>query len=80
MRHLLATVAIDFVVVAPDLHVRLAGQQLNPRRLPGAPITMYAPDQHDLYDGLFNVSAGSHLHGGNGCRIYPMANKRPRAR
>src|SRR6188474_2619631 len=29
----------------------------NPRQQPGAMVTMYAPDQHDLYDGHFVVSA-----------------------
>src|SRR5688572_10327324 len=35
-----------------------AGQQPNPRQQPGAPITMYSPEQHDLYDGHFVISAG----------------------
>ena len=29
----------------------------NPRQQPGAMVTMYAPDQHDLYDGHFVISA-----------------------
>jgi arsenate reductase len=29
----------------------------NPRQQPGATITMYAPDQHDLYDGHYVLSA-----------------------
>ena len=29
----------------------------NPRQQPGATITMYAPDQHDLYDGHYVISA-----------------------
>src|SRR5687767_8604627 len=33
-------------------------QQPNPRQQPGAPITIYAPEQHDLYDGRFILSAG----------------------
>jgi hypothetical protein len=32
--------------------------QQNPRQQPGATITLYAPDQHDLYDGNFVISAG----------------------
>jgi len=36
----------------------VAAQQPNPRQQPGAPITLYAPEQHDLYDGLFTISAG----------------------
>jgi hypothetical protein len=33
-------------------------QQVTPRRQPGAEITLYAPEQHDLYDGRFVLSAG----------------------
>ena len=32
-------------------------QQANPRQQPGAMITMYAPEQHDLYDGHYMLSA-----------------------
>ena len=32
-------------------------QTPNPRQQPGATISMYAPDQHDLYDGHFVISA-----------------------
>lgn len=32
--------------------------QSTPRRQPGAEITLYAPEQHDLYDGRFVLSAG----------------------
>ena len=32
-------------------------QQPNPRQQPGAPITVFAPEQHDLYDGQFRISA-----------------------
>lgn len=35
-----------------------AAQQATPRRQPGAEITLYAPEQHDLYDGRFVLSAG----------------------
>jgi hypothetical protein len=35
----------------------VAAQQPNPRQQPGATVTMYAPDQHDLYDGRFVISA-----------------------
>jgi hypothetical protein len=31
--------------------------QSNPRQQPGAQITMYAPEQHDLYDGHYVISA-----------------------
>jgi hypothetical protein len=33
----------------------------NPRQQPGAPVTIFAPEQHDLYDGHFIVSA-SRIH------------------
>ncbi|MFQ5744013.1 MAG: hypothetical protein ACE5HV_10545 [Acidobacteriota bacterium] len=32
-------------------------QQATPRKQPGAEITLYAPEQHDLYDGHFVLSA-----------------------
>src|SRR6188508_1896846 len=35
-----------------------AQQPANPRQQPGATITMFAPEQHDLYDGHFVLSAG----------------------
>jgi hypothetical protein len=35
----------------------LAAQQPNPRQQPNAPITVFAPEQHDLYDGRFVLSA-----------------------
>jgi hypothetical protein len=34
-----------------------AQQAPNPRQQPGAAIAMFAPDQHDLYDGKFVLSA-----------------------
>ena len=33
-----------------------ARQASAPRQQPGAAITVYAPDQHDLYDGRFVIS------------------------
>jgi hypothetical protein len=36
----------------------VTAQQPDPRRQPNAPITIYAPSQHDLYDGRFAISAG----------------------
>lgn len=32
--------------------------EVTPRRQPGAIITLYAPEQHDLYDGRFVLSGG----------------------
>jgi hypothetical protein len=34
-----------------------AANQATPRQQPGAEITLYAPEQHDLYDGHFVLSA-----------------------
>ena len=34
-----------------------AQQQPNPRQQPGAMVQIYAPEQHDLYDGYFVISA-----------------------
>ncbi len=38
--------------------VAFAQQGPNPRQQPGAAVTLFAPDQHDLYDGHFVLSAG----------------------
>lgn len=35
-----------------------AAQEATPRRQPGAGITIYAPEQHDLYDGRFVLAGG----------------------
>lgn len=46
------------VVVAAVLAFRaLSAQQSTSRKQPGADITLYAPEQHDLYDGHFVLSA-----------------------
>jgi hypothetical protein len=37
--------------------VVVVAQQPNPRQQPGAAVTMFAPEQHDLYDGRFVLSA-----------------------
>ena len=34
-----------------------AARQPNPRQQPGAQVTMFAPEQHDLYDGHYVLSA-----------------------
>ena len=39
----------------------VASQQPNPRQQPNAPITIYAPEQHDLYDGRF-VLTGNRIY------------------
>jgi hypothetical protein len=48
-------IALATVLVA--LGAGVVAQQPNPRQQPGAPITVYAPEQHDLYDGRFVISA-----------------------
>ena len=60
MRHVMAMLALILVAGGADLKVGpyTSAQQPDPRQQPGAPITLYAPEQHDLYDGLFTISAG----------------------
>ena len=36
----------------------LQARQATPRQQPGAEMTVYTPEQHDLYDGQFRLSAG----------------------
>ena len=47
-------VVLALVPAIADLH---AGQA-TPRQQPGAEMTVYAPEQHELYDGQFRLSAG----------------------
>lgn len=47
-----------FAMLALASAVSAAQQPANPRQQPGATITMFAPEQHDLYDGHFVLSAG----------------------
>lgn len=45
------------LIVVMALAVSMAAQQPpNPRQQPGAMVTMFAPEQHDLYDGRFVIS------------------------
>ena len=46
------------LIVALAGSVAILGQQANPRQQPGASVTIFAPEQHDLYDGRFILSAG----------------------
>ena len=46
------------IVLAVGLFVGVRAQSPNPRQQPGAMVTMFAPEQHDLYDGHFVVDAG----------------------
>ena len=52
LRHALVAVSIVLAGVAA-----LAQQAANPRQQPGAAVTVFAPEQHDLYDGHFVLSA-----------------------
>ena len=50
---------VEIMVTEDQLRSQLeiAQQKPDPRNQPGAPITIYAPEQHDLYDGHFVLSA-----------------------
>ena len=48
---------ITLLVVVVGSSALAAQQAANPRQQPGGAITMFAPDQHDLYDGHFIISA-----------------------
>jgi hypothetical protein len=48
---------ITFTVLLVLFAAVVGTQQPNPRQQPGAPITLFAPEQHALYDGRFILSA-----------------------
>jgi hypothetical protein len=48
---------LSVIAVLSLLPAAVATQQPNPRQQAGAPITVFAPEQHDLYDGRFILSA-----------------------
>jgi hypothetical protein len=51
--------------VSPLLTSRVAAQQPNPHQQPGATVTLCSPEQHDLYDGHYILSANRiHMVGG----------------
>jgi hypothetical protein len=54
------------LVLGSAVRTRIAAQQQpNPRQQPGAMITMFAPEQHDLADGHYVLSANRiHMAGG----------------
>jgi hypothetical protein len=52
LRHVFIVVSLALTGVAA-----LAQQAANPRQQPGAAVTVFAPEQHDLYDGHFVLSA-----------------------
>ena len=51
---LVLAVLLPLVLALADLHTG----QTTPRQQPGAEMTVYTPEQHDLYDGRFVLSAG----------------------
>ncbi|MBI4520721.1 MAG: hypothetical protein HY701_07770, partial [Gemmatimonadetes bacterium] len=53
-----ATSALIGLMGLAAIPTQAAAQEATPRRQPGASITLYAPEQHDLYDGRFVLSAG----------------------
>jgi predicted DNA binding CopG/RHH family protein len=58
-------VAVLVLSVSALLTWGVSAQQPNPRQQPGAAVTMYAPEQHDLYDGHYILSANRiHMVGG----------------
>src|SRR5262245_52152293 len=64
-RVLFAIAAVGLVVGAVVGSTTTAQQKPDPRQQPGAMITMYAPEQHDLYDGHYVLSANRiHMVGG----------------
>ena len=44
-------------ILSVILGTAVVAQQPDPRQQPGAAITMFAPEQHDLYDGHYILSA-----------------------
>jgi hypothetical protein len=65
MRHNRAGTFLLATLILSGLGYAVLGQQPDPRRQPGAAITLFAPEQHDLYDGRFILSAGRvHMVGG----------------
>ncbi len=57
MRITLSAVVLAASLPLPGSGVVAQQPAANPRQQPGAPITLYAPEQHDLYDGHFVLSA-----------------------
>jgi hypothetical protein len=59
MRNRLVLAALAMMFAAGGITGLRVGAQdkPNPRQQPGATITMYAPEQHDLYDGHYVLSA-----------------------
>jgi len=58
MRHKLSPTIVAMALLAAGGSLGLLWQEATPRQQPGAEITLYAPEQHDLYDGRFVLGAG----------------------
>ncbi|HEX9698427.1 MAG TPA: hypothetical protein VGD06_03115 [Acidobacteriota bacterium] len=58
MRHKLSPTIVAMALLAAGGSLGLLWQEATPRQQPGAEITVYAPEQHDLYDGRFVLGAG----------------------
>jgi hypothetical protein len=57
MRTTVLTAVVIGMAVGLAIGPGIAAQQPNPRQQPGATVTMFAPEQHDLYDGRYVLSA-----------------------
>ncbi len=55
MKSILTIIVLEALVAFTSAGA--AAQEATPRKQPGAEITLYAPEQHDLYDGHFVLSA-----------------------
>ena len=53
-----AAIATLLVTLMTSLPSAAEGQEATPRRQPDAAMTVYTPEQHDLYDGRWVLSAG----------------------
>jgi len=58
MRHKLSPTIVALALLAAGGSLGLLWQEATPRQQPGAEIALYAPEQHDLYDGRFVLTAG----------------------
>lgn len=55
--HRTSRTLLAILLLLPITAAHPASQQATARKQPGADITLYAPEQHDLYDGRFILSA-----------------------
>jgi hypothetical protein len=63
--HLLLILITIALFLEPSSAIPAAQQAPDPRRPAGASVMVYAPEQHDVYDGRFMISAG---------RVYMVGN------